>query len=109
MKVSSGYTRLQLGLHWLTAVIIITVYFLSDGMGQALKARIESGQTGFEGGTLHGMLGSIVFVLVLIRIIVRLRSGAPAVAEGTPPLMAIALNSRFGGAPSPTAILKEKL
>jgi hypothetical protein len=26
-----------------------------------------------------------------------------------PPLMAIALNSRFGGAPSPTAILKEKL
>lgn len=90
MKTSTGYTRLQIALHWLIAVLIIAAYFQSEGMGKLLEIRIETGQTGAEGGTLHGMLGSLVFLLVLIRIVVRLRQGAPDALDGTAPLLAMA-------------------
>ncbi len=90
MKTSNGYTRLQIGLHWAIAVLIVTAWFISDDMGKALRARIEAGDTGFANGTVHGMVGFTVFVLVLIRIIVRFASGAPAATPETSARMALA-------------------
>lgn len=74
----TGYTRLQIALHWIVAVLVFGAYFTSDGMGRALRARIEQGLTGFEGATLHTILGGLAFLFILIRLVTRWRSGAPA-------------------------------
>jgi len=87
MKVSNGYTRIQIGIHWLTVLLIAAAWITGDGMGRVLRTRIQTGETGLAGGTLHSNIGLIIFGLILIRIIVRLISGAPAVVKGTSDLM----------------------
>ena len=78
-----GYTRLQIALHWIVAVLIVAAFFTHEGMGRALEQRIETGTTGLEGATLHTIFGGTAFALILLRIIVRLRTGAPE-ARSTP-------------------------
>jgi cytochrome b561 len=90
MATRTGYSGLQIGLHWLVAFLIFGAYFTSDGMGEALRQRLESGATGIDGNTLHVWLGGAVFALVLLRIVVRLTRGAPGAAPGTSPLMTVA-------------------
>ena len=84
MATKSKYSLLQIGLHWLIVVLIAAAWFLGDGMNRALDARLEAGTTGTEGNTLHVWTGGAVFVLVLIRIVVRLVQGAPAPVPGLP-------------------------
>lgn len=77
MSVRQGYSKLQIALHWIIAVLIFGAFFTHDGMGRALRQRIEQDLSGLEGATLHTMLGGAAFLFILIRIVVRLRSGAP--------------------------------
>lgn len=86
----TGYSGLQIALHWLIAVLIVIAYFTGDDMDDALRARIQSGATGIEGNTLHVWIGGTIFTLVLIRIVVRLASGAPGPVAGTSPALAAA-------------------
>lgn len=84
MTTKTSFSALQITLHWLIALLIVATWWLSDGMGPALRDRIKTGQTGFEGNTLHVWLGGAVLLLVLIRFAVRTMQGAPApVAGGT--------------------------
>ena len=89
MAERTGYSGLQIGLHWLVAFLIFAAYFTSDDMGDALRERITSGATGTEGNTLHVWLGGTVLALVVIRIVVRLMRGAPGPAAGTSPRAAL--------------------
>lgn len=88
MTDEDSYTSLQISLHWLTAILIFAAYFTSDGMGRVLRERIESGATGIEGNTPHVWLGGAAMLVIIIRLIVRFRTGAPAAAEGTAPWLA---------------------
>ena len=83
MLIRNGYSVLQILLHWLVAILILAAWWLSEGMGDALDARLEAGVTGIAGNTLHVWLGGAVFALVLIRIVVRFIQGAPAEAAGS--------------------------
>lgn len=83
MAQPSRYSTLQIGLHWLIAVLIALAYIISDGMGEALRNRVQTGATGIEGNTIHVWIGSAIFFLVLLRIAVRLIQGAPAPEPGT--------------------------
>ena len=74
----ASYTRLQIALHWAIAVMIFAAWILGDGMGRHLRDRIAAGESGITGNTPHVWLGGAVFALVLVRIVVRLVSGAPA-------------------------------
>lgn len=88
--MTAAYSRLQIALHWLIALLIAAAWFTHDGMGRALHQRIESGASGIEGNTLHVWLGGAVFTLVLIRLIVRATQGAPA-PIGTPAMQQAAV------------------
>lgn len=77
MNTRIGYSRLQIGLHWLVALFILLAWFSSDDMDDALRQRIASGATGMEGNTAHVWLGGAVFALVVLRILIRLVAGAP--------------------------------
>ncbi len=65
-------------LHWLMAVLIVTMLFVGAGMVTSVSERhtylIE----------LHKPLGIAILVLVLIRIIVRLKNGAPPLPASVP-------------------------
>jgi cytochrome b561 len=77
MPNPSGYSITQIALHWITAVLIVWAYFVSEGMGKALDARLTSGATGTSGNTAHVWVGGAVVAFVLIRLAVRIRTGAP--------------------------------
>lgn len=87
MAAKTYYSKLQITLHWLIAVLIAATWWLGDGMGRALRTRLEQNQTGFEGNTWHVWLGGTVLLLVLIRMAVRLLQRAPDPVKGTPPLL----------------------
>ncbi|MCV6591342.1 MAG: cytochrome b/b6 domain-containing protein [Silicimonas sp.] len=89
MSEKTGFTLTQIALHWAVAFLIIAAFVTHDGMGRALEARIESGTTGMEGATLHTIFGGMAFALILIRVIVRLRQGAPT-PHGSPLVVAAA-------------------
>ena len=88
MSAPTGYSRLQIILHWVIAFLIFGAFFTHEEMHKALDERIASGiMPGLSDGTLHTMMGGTVFALVILRLIVRLRQGAPAAPEGNPPLL----------------------
>ncbi|MGI3184508.1 cytochrome b [Nioella aestuarii] len=80
MEHPLGYSRLQIALHWLIAILILAAWATHEGMGRLLEARIESG---ILTPNPHAILGLAVFVLVLIRVIVRHRQGAPGPVPGS--------------------------
>ena len=80
MSHSPGYSRLQIALHWLIAILILAAWVTHEGMGRLLEARIESGVLT---PNPHAILGLAVFVLVLIRVIVRHRQGTPGPVPGS--------------------------
>ena len=78
MPVSARYSTAQILLHWTIAVLIVVNWFLGDGMGWALKQKVEGHPlTGIK-ISLHVWIGVAVLVLVLIRLVLRLTQGAPA-------------------------------
>lgn len=80
MKTTTGYSGLQIGLHWLIAILIVTAWFTGEGAGEAMEAFEEGGTAGF---VPHVALGLAILALVVIRVLVRLGRGAPA-APGAP-------------------------
>lgn len=86
MSDRSTYSLIQIGLHWLVAVLVLAAWFLSEGMGRLLHDKIEGH---FAGGLpLHVIFGVCVMAAVIIRIGVRMAEGAPDAAPGTPDLLA---------------------
>jgi cytochrome b561 len=78
MATRSGYSGLQIGLHWLIAVLILGNYFFSDGIEGAFDAMMEHGTAADLKPMLHVYTGVAVLVLVAIRFILRMSRGAPA-------------------------------
>lgn len=67
-----------MGLHWAIAALIAGNYFISEGMGDALDARMEGGAYSGLTPTWHVWAGVTLLALVLLRLVVRFVSGAPA-------------------------------
>jgi len=80
MKTTAGYSTLQILLHWAVALLIVLAYLSSDGAEEAMEVIEGGGAVGF---LPHAALGMAVFVLVLLRIVIRFTRGAPA-APGVP-------------------------
>jgi cytochrome b561 len=75
MKTTAGYSTLQILLHWAVAVLIVIAYLTSEGAEEAMEVIEDGGTVGF---LPHAALGMAVFALVLVRLGVRFRRGAPA-------------------------------
>lgn len=80
MKTTTGYSGLQIGLHWLIAILIVTAWFTGEGAEEAMEVVEEGGVAGF---VPHVLVGLAILALVLVRVLVRLGRGAPA-APGEP-------------------------
>ena len=82
MKMSKGYTSLQIALHWVIALGVVFNYIVSEGMGKALDERLGGQDVSIAIAAFHVWVGVALLVLVVIRIAVRLTSGAPAPEAG---------------------------
>jgi cytochrome b561 len=89
MATRTGYTRLQIGIHWIMAVLIAGAFFTHETMGDALRQKIEAGIVGPGAPTPHTILGMLALIFVIWRIVVRIRTGAPE-PQGSPAVVAAA-------------------
>ncbi|MEO6298917.1 MAG: cytochrome b/b6 domain-containing protein [Paracoccaceae bacterium] len=77
MTIRTKYSGLQMSLHWMTAALIAGNYFISEGMPEALDARMNGQTIGGLVPSFHVWAGSALLVIVLLRLATRLISGAP--------------------------------
>jgi cytochrome b561 len=80
---SAGYSRAQIILHWLIAALILFQLLVHDGIEEAWRA---SHMGGAEAGNPlpHIVVGSAVLILAAVRLVIRLRHGAPPAPAGQP-------------------------
>lgn len=82
----TGYRASQITLHWIIAALVLFQLLFGGAMENAVRAaRRGEPLTGGEalGANLHIWVGFAVLGLVLVRILLRLRHGAPALPEAT--------------------------
>jgi cytochrome b561 len=82
MKTTTGYSAVQIALHWLIALGIVFNYFVSEGMGRALHQSLAGEPVTVALAPLHVWIGVAVFVLAVIRIALRLMRGGPPAPAG---------------------------
>ncbi len=80
LRTTTGYSGLQIALHWLIAILIVTAWFTGEGAEEAMEVVEDGGVAGF---VPHVVVGLSVLALVVVRVLVRLSRGAPA-APGAP-------------------------
>ena len=78
------FTALQRLLHWLMAVCILTMLFIGVGMVSTVKPKY------LILVSIHKPLGIAILVLALVRLVVRLRYGAPSLPADLPEPMKLA-------------------
>ncbi|EEW24651.1 cytochrome b [Rhodobacter ferrooxidans] len=82
-----AYSKVQIGLHWLIALLIGLNYIFSESIEEAFRA-VMSGAPVPEGAPgLHAPIGIAVLVLTLIRLVVRRVQGVPPPLVSDKPLM----------------------
>lgn len=85
MKTTTGYSGVQIALHWVIAILIVASWFTGEGAGEAMEVVEKGGAADF---VPHVALGIAILVLVVVRTLVRFSRGAPA-APGTPGSLAV--------------------
>lgn len=81
------YHRIQIALHWGIFLLFAFNFIMSDGMGKALRLKLEGGVPEGLVPLLHPPVGLAILVLTVLRIVARLRLGAPDLPENDKPLM----------------------
>lgn len=84
MASARPFTPLQRALHWLMAVCVLTMLFIGVGMVSTIAPKYLSLIA------IHKTLGIIILILVVIRLGVRWRSGAPELPADLPAPMKLA-------------------
>jgi cytochrome b561 len=95
MAQATGFSRTQIALHWLIAVLVILQFVFHDSVVGAFDAALEGkvpDMTALVWGHLIG--GTAILLLVLWRLRVRMTRGVPALPDGSPVWLVIA--SRLG-------------
>ncbi len=91
MAKPNGYSKTQIALHWIIALLILTMFFSGEVIhefGHVLRNNPDA--TPSLGVPAHIFSGVAILLLMLWRIALRVRRGAPAEPEGIPAMQALA-------------------
>lgn len=81
MPAPKGYTRLQIALHWIAALLIVQQYLFKDAISAAWEAATKGLESAFNPLVLaHVAGGGMVLLFALWRVSIRARRGAPDAA-----------------------------
>ncbi|WP_161594519.1 cytochrome b [Marimonas lutisalis] len=82
------YTRAQIRLHWLVFILIALQYVLHEPMSEAWDVIEDGGSVAFDPLVfVHVAGGMLILLLVVLRIGLRLRVGAPPLPAEEPAAM----------------------
>lgn len=82
MTDTTGYSRLQIALHWSVAILVAYNYIFGESVGEAFDYYVEGEGAAPSGTPLHVWVGLAVLALVVLRLVVRVAQGAPAAEPG---------------------------
>jgi cytochrome b561 len=91
----AGYSGLQKLLHWLIALMVFTLIPVGMYMGERGKATNFDALTN-QLYTMHKTFGTLVLLLVVLRVIVRISRGTPAPESSLTRLQVIASEAVHG-------------
>ena len=82
----TGYSPIQIVLHWTIAALVIFQLVFGESMAEAIEAAEEGETLSASDQTMasaHYWVGIAILALVALRLLVRVRTGAPAaIGEG---------------------------
>ncbi|MBF9058937.1 cytochrome B [Rhodobacterales bacterium HKCCSP123] len=85
MKNPSGYSRMQITLHWVVVVLVALQYLLHEGMSDAYDVAEETGIYALSTPVIgHIAGGALILLLACWRLILRNDRGVPAAPAGEP-------------------------
>lgn len=83
-----GYSKAQIRLHWIVAVLVGLQFLFHDGISDAFEDGIETAGAGglvLTGpATAHVAAGGLILLLAVVRLLLRQGRGAPPPPEGDP-------------------------
>jgi len=80
MPAPAGYSRLQIALHWVAALLILQQYLFHDAISKAWEAMGRGIAVAFDPMVMaHVAGGALVLLAVVWRLSIRVRRGAPPV------------------------------
>ncbi len=81
MSTPPGYSRVQIVLHWIVALLIAQQFLFKDAISNAWDAARAGMETSFDPlVAAHIVGGALVMVFALWRLMIKARRGAPAAA-----------------------------
>lgn len=89
VQIPHSYSLPQKTLHWLMAALIFFNLLVTEGIEQWNRAArrgetLEADQ--LFSANLHAYVGIAILVLAVLRLVLRIKQGAPAAPEAEPPL-----------------------
>jgi len=87
MTKPMAYSRMQVILHWIIAVLVAGQYLLHKGIEADWAARLDGSIPNEPFPNPHAIVGLIIFALAIWRVVLRLRHGAPALPSEEPPVL----------------------
>lgn len=81
-----GYSLSQILLHWLIALLVIFQVIFGEGIehvAHALAKGKEPNPSDMLEANIHVYIGITIFVLAILRVILRIKNGAPPAPAGT--------------------------
>ncbi|WP_245467717.1 MULTISPECIES: cytochrome b [unclassified Mesorhizobium] len=94
-----GYSTSQIALHWIIAALVLFQLFFGESMTTVVDAAEDGAAVSSADqalGSAHYWIGISTLALVLIRLLMRVVSGAPEPAESGPGWMRIAARGSHG-------------
>lgn len=94
-----SYTRTQIVLHWLVALLVLAQYLDNGAIGSAWRA-MRRGLEEVPGGPLvaaHVVIGVAILAFGIWRVVLRLTHGAPPPPAGEPRILRILAAATHGG------------
>ncbi|WP_424944894.1 cytochrome b [Aliiroseovarius crassostreae] len=88
MTPPKGYSLSQIRLHWIVAALIAAQYLFKEAIGDAWQTYVQGGEITFNPLIfLHIAGGTLIFLFVLWRLVLRKTRGAPTPPEGEAPAL----------------------
>ena len=87
MAPPENFSRTQIYLHWIIAAMVLFQIVLHDSIVAFWRQRMDATIPNEAFPTPHSIVGILIFVLVVIRLGIRMRRGVPDLPAGEPPWM----------------------